>query len=432
MLFIGCIHCDESDLSLVGLGSRQMAKSVLFNRAKDIYDVGFEQRKLTIIQSLFFMSFWRVGALLEKDTRHWLGAAISLAQTEALHRSSHNVSSTLQRIRRRVWWSIFTRERQCAAALGLPNRVRDEDCDIDVLETSDFEGAFDDTLPAGRRSESIAYMVGMMQLSKTLGKIFHCGFLPSRTLTTQERLGIKEELLRWKDCLPAAMQQRADDFAFTSPPGFHANLLHLAFNNLFILLYRSDCQSILGQDGSNGQVALQAASRNSAIVENMIMDGNLRHSPIHVITNLFNTLCIHTLSLRNCQDSQRCIIEHRAKVCLLGLKELQETWEVNNWILQLFFKYLDRSTAACLQLGSNERREEENHADGARSERNAPIAGPDDSSPFEAQNIEAFLESDIPWTWSTQEASQFLFSQAAMDSGLGRMLKYGSIKDDPP
>jgi hypothetical protein len=124
MLFIGVIHCDEDQLKELGLGVRHRAKYIYYNRAKDIYDADYEQNKLTVIQAIFLLSFWRAGALLEKDARHWLGTAISLAQTKALHRSSVGTNLKLEKLRKRVWWSIYIRERQCASALGLPHRIR--------------------------------------------------------------------------------------------------------------------------------------------------------------------------------------------------------------------------------------------------------------------------------------------------------------------
>ena len=42
--------------------------------------------------------------------------------------------------------------------------------------------------------------------------------------------------------------------------------------------------------------------------------------------------------------------EHRAKLCLLGLQELQKTWDIENWVLNLFFRCLDDSTARTLRL----------------------------------------------------------------------------------
>ena len=87
MLFIGVIHCDEETLRNKGLGERHDARYLFCNRAKDVYDVDYETDPVKVLQALFLMSFWRAGPLLEKDTHHWLGAAISLAQSKGMHRS---------------------------------------------------------------------------------------------------------------------------------------------------------------------------------------------------------------------------------------------------------------------------------------------------------------------------------------------------------
>jgi hypothetical protein len=81
VLFVGATHCNEEIMRGLGFPARQEARNVLYNHAKDIYDADYETDKITVCQALFLMSFWRAGPLLEKDTRHWLGAAISLAQT---------------------------------------------------------------------------------------------------------------------------------------------------------------------------------------------------------------------------------------------------------------------------------------------------------------------------------------------------------------
>lgn len=46
----------------------------------------------------------------------------------------------------------------------------------------------------------------------------------------------------------------------------------------------------------------------------------------------------------------RKLAEHRAKLCLLGLKELQRSWDLENWVLNLFFRCLDDRTAQDLRL----------------------------------------------------------------------------------
>jgi hypothetical protein len=67
-------------------------------------------------------------------------------------------------------------------------------------------------------------------------------------------------------------------------------------------------------------------------------------------TSLFNSLCLHTICLRRSQNTTRKLAEYRAQLCLLGLRELQKTWDVTNWVLQLFLQFLDQSTAKRLQL----------------------------------------------------------------------------------
>jgi hypothetical protein len=87
VLFVGASHCNQKIMADLGYANRQEARNSMYNHAKDIYDADYETDKITVSQALFLMSFWRAGPLLEKDTRHWLGAAISLAQTKGMHRS---------------------------------------------------------------------------------------------------------------------------------------------------------------------------------------------------------------------------------------------------------------------------------------------------------------------------------------------------------
>lgn len=45
----------------------------------------------------------------------------------------------------------------------------------------------------------------------------------------------------------------------------------------------------------------------------------------------------------------RRLAEHRAQICLLGLKEVQKFWRINNTVLDLFLQYLDGSIARRLR-----------------------------------------------------------------------------------
>ena len=88
MLFVGVTYCAANLLHRLDFMDLQDARSTYYNNAKDIYDADYEEDRVVIIQALFLMSYWREGPQLEKDTRHWLAAAISLAQKLGIHRAS--------------------------------------------------------------------------------------------------------------------------------------------------------------------------------------------------------------------------------------------------------------------------------------------------------------------------------------------------------
>ncbi|KAH9861699.1 hypothetical protein J1614_011452 [Plenodomus biglobosus] len=429
MLFIGVIHCGEGTLTSLGWGNRHRAKWLFYIRAKDIYDATYESNKIIVIQALFLMSFWRAGALLEKDARHWLGTAISLSQTRALHRSGGETEGKMTRLQRRLWWALYVRERQCGSALGLPNRIRDEDCDIEPLTASDFISAFGPSTSEINVHRYTAHIIGMVQLAIFLGKVVDAGYLPKRTLLAEDRLRIRDELYKWRANLPEVMQLNNDT---GEQPCFQASMLHLAYNNLLILLYRTSF--LLDESSSadvSGNVALQAAARNSRIVEDMLPSGNIGHAQIHVITNLFNTLCIHVANLRRSTGINRTLAEHRAKLCLLGLQELQKTWEVTNWVLQLFFQYLDRETASRLAVeaddvgfasaASRTTSERESSGSAVQQMPQKDVVEADVTAPSNVQQPTAFA-SDIaptPWSWTMDEQNQYLFTQIENDFAFG-------------
>lgn len=222
---------------------------------------------------------------------------------------------------------------------------------------------------------------------------------------------------------------------------FHASMQQLAYNNLLILLYRSD---FIGREEgtreADGNIALSAAARNSRIIEDMLAEGHLRHGQIHVITNLFNTLCVHTVHLRRSEGTTRTVAEHRAKLCLLGLKELQKTWEVTNWILQLFFNYLDRTTAERLRVQQDEESAVNTGAQVSRQVSPAPPRSVPDApsemagltyppagydakygpSPDGLPNMTSMVAPGAtPWSWTSEEANQYLFQQIENDFAFG-------------
>ena len=352
MLFVGVTYCEASLLRRLGFADLQDARSTYYNNAKDIYDADYEEDRVVIIQALFLISYWREGPQLEKDTRHWLSAAISLAQKLGIHRAKSTTSDQAkERLRKRIWWTLYVRDRQSSTAVGMPWFIQDRDCDIEELTTADFD---EDTIPerssflATQTNEHIQYVIQMAKLVKLMGEIVTTEFRRlNKHTSNSERSKLRDRLVQWEYELPPEMTSLS---SFGSSSNFFASLLHTYHYNAYVLLYRSEyVQSGRHLEDQDGQVALQAAGRITNIAEELLSQNMIPYVNTHMITCFFNSLCIHTISMRRSNEIGRQIAEKRAQICLLGLKELKKTWDVNNWVLKLFFQHIDNPTKRRLQ-----------------------------------------------------------------------------------
>lgn len=148
---------------------------------------------------------------------------------------------------------------------------------------------------------------------------------------------------------------------------FLVGMLHMAFkyvlespgrrqiannedSNLYVLLHRPIfLQPISESTRVEGNRALDAATRSTRILEDLLSQNLVQHGPVHLITNTFSALCIHTIQFGRTSGTARKLAENRAQICLLGLQELQKSWDLENWVLDLFFRCLDDRTARDLQ-----------------------------------------------------------------------------------
>ncbi|KAK1145544.1 hypothetical protein N8T08_004102 [Aspergillus melleus] len=282
MLFIGVSLCTDDEFARTGFEIRYRAKFLFYSRAKAIYDAGWEPNKTVKLQALFLLSYWRGGPSEEQDTRFWLGVAISLAQKRGMHMMSKLSfsSSREEKLWKRIWWALYIRDQQSASALGLPARIRDEDCDVAMLSENDI-----------REDEVVE----------------------------------KPEIFG---------TQNVEDVPY-----------------LYVLLYRSlFLHPSSSATDELGQIALNAATKTTRIIEDMLSYNLVQHGATHLITHSFSALCIQTIHCRRTTGTARKLAEHRARLCLLGLQELQKTWDLENWVLDLFFRCLDDCTARTLRL----------------------------------------------------------------------------------
>ncbi|PVI00236.1 hypothetical protein DM02DRAFT_708716 [Periconia macrospinosa] len=74
-----------------------------------------------------------------------MSTAVAAAQTIGLHRepaSWHLVPVAERKLRRRLFWALYTMEKWFALARGMPSHMTEDEHDVDMLDTQDLEGSF--------------------------------------------------------------------------------------------------------------------------------------------------------------------------------------------------------------------------------------------------------------------------------------------------
>lgn len=147
VMFAGTAYIDMRYLLAQGYVTRREARKSFFQRIKLLYDFDYEVDRVTVVQSILLMTYWYDSPDDTKDVWHWLGVAISVARTIGLHCDTSNaalMSVQQRRLWKRIWWSLYMRDRLLAIGMRRPMRINDGDFDVSMLELTDFEV---DTLP---------------------------------------------------------------------------------------------------------------------------------------------------------------------------------------------------------------------------------------------------------------------------------------------
>ncbi|KAL2676430.1 hypothetical protein Neosp_010188 [[Neocosmospora] mangrovei] len=347
--------CDEELLRQAGFADRKDARMSFYSRAKCLYDADYERDSTLLTSVLFLMAFWWQKPRDQKDTWHWLGSSISLAQTLGMHRSTaySNLSQRCRSLWKRIWWSIYVRDRQAAAALGRPCRIRDEDCDIEPLCEADF--AFDSEtaldIVGTQEPYHVSYAISMSSLAVLMGRILALRFSPSSKPASEQLTQFGSDLEAWEEALPLDMIPKPVRQALDAR--FWAANLQASYQHAVILLYRPTL--VVPRPGIEeawGQRAMRAADAMTRIAEDLLTTNTLRESQLHLIPALFAALAIHAIVIRRNTPIHRQLAENRARQCMLALGELSKSWPVGGWILRLFISLFIKLTGQDPGIGT--------------------------------------------------------------------------------
>lgn len=141
VMFAGLSSLEPHLVLRLGFDSAKQARAVFYTRVKLLYDFDVEPDSAAVCQSLLLMSSWYSKWNEARDTWHWTAQALLLARNMGLHREPTSAcgSDRQRRFRRRLWWSLYIRDRMIALGTRRPMQVQDSDFDVKMLTLADFD-----------------------------------------------------------------------------------------------------------------------------------------------------------------------------------------------------------------------------------------------------------------------------------------------------
>ena len=196
------------------------------------------------VQGLLLMSVFAVNEHQSVNSWHCIGQAVRMAIDLGLHQSSSSTSSHLltTEMRRRVFWSAYTLDRNISISLGRPYAVRDADVNVPLPQpytdkelSTPMSGLA--TLPVRSPNPlDMSTFIHIVKLRQIQSRI-QDNFYPSDTSkVTNESLAYNRQLLReeldsW--IAEAPCYSTTTEATFQTP-----NWFQIAYSHGLLLLYR--------------------------------------------------------------------------------------------------------------------------------------------------------------------------------------------------
>ncbi|KAK5444213.1 hypothetical protein LTS15_010566 [Exophiala xenobiotica] len=138
VMFAGLSALDPQLIQRMGFKTTKDARQVFFSRVRLLHDLDVESDDKSMLQALLLMSLWYGGRNEQRNTWYYTGLALSLALNMGLHRGPDDTHPE-RHLRRRLWWSLYIRDRLIALGTRRPMRIRDDDYEVFMLSQEDFD-----------------------------------------------------------------------------------------------------------------------------------------------------------------------------------------------------------------------------------------------------------------------------------------------------
>ena len=309
------------------------------------------------------MTYWYETPDRQKDAWYWSGLALSFAVDSGLDRESVDIqtSEKTSRLRKRLWWCCYMRDRLLSLSMRKYPRVRDEDFDVPMLTIDDFEcQSFGEGLlpvlgdlvidaSTAYRQSLAKLCIEQAKLCVCIGRVLGTQYAAfGEALTSKDETimmlkprhcatstaqydGCTKELELWHDNLQRNHYSHCPQTERTSDDGpltdirVHESLLNLIYLTTISALNRPEAHpdtpsSVTTRKGlqSSAQKVNSAAIDITFIVEDLDKTDCVRYLPPIGVTVLIPAIMVH---LRDSRSED-------AKIQRAGFVRLCQCWQV--------------------------------------------------------------------------------------------------------
>ncbi|KAI5366138.1 hypothetical protein Slin14017_G037780 [Septoria linicola] len=388
ILLAGSRVCNNPQL-MDANGSTTPAAMTFYKRAKALYDANYEDDRVTIVQALILMGwYWEGPEDVTKNVFYWSRVAVIVAQGSGMHRSveGSQLSKTDKRLWKRIWWTLFTRDRSVAVALGRPVCINIEDSDVEMVSPDDFIDDEPDR-PAEYPPDPIHvhFFLNYVKLCEIMGLVLSQQYSVASKLRRNNALDLTHSdmaLADWLQNCPMEVRWEPQRHHFWSA------LLHSNYYTTLCLLHRAHMPPAGSPETrpQNGypeetaypsrSIAYQAAAMITSIIEALQTHEQLRYAPAFIVYSLFSALIMHVYQMRSSNQSIVSATQQRTTVCMNALKDVSKTWLVAKMVHTLFESILgNKILEDRLQKAAGRRHTKSKHGASSKASKGTPTVG---------------------------------------------------------
>jgi Fungal specific transcription factor domain len=247
--------------------------TLFYQRAKALHDADHEKDRVTTVQSLILLGwYWEDPSTVTKNVFYWNGLAISIAHGFGMHRSVENseLGTENKKLWKRIWWTLFTRDRSVAAALGRPCHIDMRDSDVEMITEKDL--VEDNEEPNKTHAQ---FFLSYVRLSMVMDQIMVENYSTKAKTNVAVFTQCDQALSDWLSNVPREVRWEERPYEFWSC------YLHCIFQTASCLLYRAYLPtSLLGtRKALRWSLAFQSAKVITSLAEELMEYDELQYTP---------------------------------------------------------------------------------------------------------------------------------------------------------